>query len=188
MNIFCDGTWNGPGSGTNVKRLHNILGGYYFAGPGTSKGTRLVGGIFGYGVADIVTRVHTKFLLEYEDGPINIFCYSRGGVAGRRFADDLAKEGHIITFLGVFDTVGSLGVPLGFWPFTIYDDYFMDHDIHPNILRAAHAIALDEHSPVFVSTPMNSREGIIEKGFAGDHGYVGRSDETLGWMLNQFAN
>ncbi|MCS3898520.1 DUF2235 domain-containing protein [Bradyrhizobium barranii] len=56
-----------------------------------------------------------------------------------------------IKFLGVFDTVGSLGVPLGISRFKKSHSFLNTSLRTPNI-AAAHALAIDEHRPDFAPT------------------------------------
>jgi len=184
MNIFIDGTWNTPRDRSNVTRLHEKYGGHYFPGPGT-KGfflDRILGGAFGLGTEALADKAYNCYLKNYSGGPIQIFGFSRGATAARRLAFKIAVKGGKVDFLGCFDTVGALGVPLSFWPFTFYDDIFIDTEVHPNVLRAAHALALNERRNSFQNAPMAPRQGIVERGFAGDHWYVGSSGDTFAWM------
>ncbi|MGY4334952.1 uncharacterized protein (DUF2235 family) [Bradyrhizobium sp. LB7.2] len=56
-----------------------------------------------------------------------------------------------IKFLGVFDTVGSLGVPVGISRFKKSHSFLNTSLRTPNI-AAAHALAIDEHRPDFAPT------------------------------------
>ncbi len=56
-----------------------------------------------------------------------------------------------IKFLGVFDTVGSLGVPVGLSRFKKSHSFLNTSLRTPNI-AAAHALAIDEHRPDFAPT------------------------------------
>jgi uncharacterized protein (DUF2235 family) len=56
-----------------------------------------------------------------------------------------------IKFLGVFDTVGSLGVPVGISRFRKSHSFLNTSLRTPNI-AAAHALAIDEHRPDFAPT------------------------------------
>ena len=190
MNIFIDGTWTTKLDHSNIYRLYEDLGGYYFPGPGTKSWflDKILGGLGGLGTQDIVDKAFQTYIDNYEGGPINIFGFSRGAAAARMLAAKLSDKGGKVTFLGCFDTVGAFGIPLWFWPFTIYDDMFTDTEVNANVRRAAHAVALDEPRATFTGTPMKKREGIVSKGFHGDHPYVGFSRETYLWMRKQFKN
>lgn len=192
MNIFIDGTWNKPKDNTNVFRLYEKYHGYYFPGPGTGAFfmEKWLGGIFGLGTSAIANAAYKKVKLllgANPSAPIHIIGYSRGATASRKLAAMLAEEDIIVHFLGCFDTVGALGIPVNILgiPFQKID-LFTDMHVHENVLRAAHAMALDEKREAFQNTPMEDREGITQRGFAGDHGYVGSSPETFDWMVEQF--
>ncbi len=101
-----------------------------------------------------------------------------------------------IAFLGVWDTVGSLGIPG-----TLFNSLNADlqfHDTTPcgSVLRARHALAVDEHRDEFVPTfwtgtpPPGS--DILQLWFAGAHSDVGGgyperglADISLAWMAEE---
>lgn len=123
---------------------------------------------------------------------------------------DAAKASIInVRYIGVWDTVKSIGDPLlgdkdrdG-----EYDAAeFHDHNLHPSVGSARHAIAIDERRKKFDVTPWTNVDDLNrDKGFAlndpdrpyqqlwfpGDHGSVGGggdvrglSDEGLEWVLD----
>ena len=58
-----------------------------------------------------------------------------------------------IWFQGVWDTVGSLGVPLPFFPKVNSKDFtFLETDLRINDTHAYHALAIDEHREAFAPT------------------------------------
>ena len=101
-----------------------------------------------------------------------------------------------ITVLGVWDTVGALGIPGAL--FDAKDEIlcgFLDTGLHPDVLAAYHALAIDERRREFQPTLWTSTPApgqILEQvWFPGVHcdvggGYsqCGLSDITLSWMLN----
>jgi uncharacterized protein (DUF2235 family) len=107
-----------------------------------------------------------------------------------------------ITCIGVWDTVGALGIPEGFL-YTISRWRYRFHDVTLSswIERAFHAVAVDEHRHAFVSSLWDQQLGAKLEGqimeqvwFAGSHGDVGGgnaltdcalSDLTLRWMANR---
>jgi hypothetical protein len=109
-----------------------------------------------------------------------------------------------ITAIGVFDTVGSLGLPvtpwlqsIGFAP-TLRKYRFYDTTISNNVLTAFHALALDEHRSAFSPTLWEKPEGnntvLKQVWFPGVHSNIGggahdtgMSDITLAWMMSQLA-
>jgi len=99
-----------------------------------------------------------------------------------------------ITCLGVWDTVGELGIP--FDPFGIDNKLygFLDTNLHRDVHNAFQALAIDERRREFPPTlwtpPFPAGRTIDQVWFAGDHsdvggGYGGLSDITLGWVLNK---
>ncbi len=102
-----------------------------------------------------------------------------------------------ITMLGVWDTVGSLGVPGDlFAGFRAHDFGFLDLSLHEDVRAAYHALAIDERRCEFPPTLWTSlpKPGqILEQvWFPGVHcdvggGYEesGLSDITLGWMMQK---
>jgi hypothetical protein len=102
-----------------------------------------------------------------------------------------------IRFIGVWDTVGSLGIPDGlrWWgQFDPADYQFHDVQLDPRIRHARHAIALDEQrgpfSPTRWAAPAPGQD-IQEVWFPGEHldvggGLVrGLSDGALRWMMDE---
>ncbi|HYF07772.1 MAG TPA: DUF2235 domain-containing protein [Acetobacteraceae bacterium] len=116
-------------------------------------------------------------------------------------ADLRHKDLPAIEFMGLFDTVASLGVPLWGWWFNA-KLYFRNValDTNPTTIcrHICHAVAMDERRSQFFPTLFTPLEG-SEKGwlktlnqvwFRGCHGDIGGgyaerglSDITLGWML-----
>ena len=100
-----------------------------------------------------------------------------------------------IHFLGVFDTVGSLGVPVaGLRGLTLRTYRFHDPRLSSIVKHAFHAVAIDERRKPFRPTLWETRPGIqqvVEQvWFSGVHSDVGGgyperglSDVTLRWML-----
>lgn len=112
-----------------------------------------------------------------------------------------------ITYLGVWDTVGSLGVPddLAFAAFANANKQFYEVDLSPMVVSARHALSIDEQRKSFNATQwpnfeaLNNRLGFTgaaanapyqQKWFPGDHGSVGGggdirglSDAALDWVL-----
>ena len=80
-----------------------------------------------------------------------------------------------IRFVGVWDTVGALGLPFTFFGLIKDKDLFYDCEIGSNVGTARHALALDEVREDFEPTLWHPREGVdIEQvWFAGAHSDVG---------------
>lgn len=101
-----------------------------------------------------------------------------------------------IAMVGVWDTVGALGIPGEIFDGLDEGFYgFLDTNLHPDVKAAYHAVSIDERRPEFVPTlwnpdsvaPGNKFEQIW---FAGVHadvggGYAdcGLANITLRWML-----
>ncbi len=116
------------------------------------------------------------------------------------FAQQCKTQCHLdpaITFLGVWDTVGSLGIP-GSLLSASNKQKFAFHDTSPSPLvkRAAHALAIDEHrrdfTPTFWTGPVPPGITIQQAWFAGAHSDVGGGYKTrrladipLVWMAKQ---
>ncbi len=103
-----------------------------------------------------------------------------------------------IKFLGVWDTVGELGIPLGiFKQFNEKRYSFHDTKISGIVENAYHALAIDERRKPFSPTIWKTkkrRKNVEQVWFAGVHGDVGGgypetrlSDETLKWMVDKAA-
>jgi uncharacterized protein (DUF2235 family) len=113
-----------------------------------------------------------------------------------------------IAYLGVWDTVGSLGIPdrYKFLSWIDKEHEFHDTDLSPFVESARHAVALDERRKDFAPTlwtntdelnrakgeePDNPTAPYQQKWFPGDHGSVGGggyhrglSDQALEWILD----
>ncbi|CRK37330.1 hypothetical protein BN1708_001368 [Verticillium longisporum] len=107
--------------------------------------------------------------------------------------------------VGVWDTVGSLGVPKGPWRAVTggrSDDEirFASLEMHPNVQHAFHALALDEYRSAFGPTlwelgAENTTTVLRQVWFAGNHGDVGGGWEdeqsaniALAWMADQLSS
>lgn len=109
------------------------------------------------------------------------------------FRGEFAKEIRI-KFLGVWDTVGALGIPLeSFRWFNKRRYEFHDTELSGIVENAYHAVAVDEHREAYVVTLWNPKakpqQVMEQRWFLGAHsdvggGYADRrlSDITLRWM------
>lgn len=103
-----------------------------------------------------------------------------------------------IRFLGVWDTVGALGIPVP-GPFRVINKYWEFHDVKlsRSVENAFHAIAIDEKRKAFAPTLWEQQAGagnqvLQQVWFAGVHsniggGYAqtGLSDIALLWMTSK---
>jgi uncharacterized protein (DUF2235 family) len=104
-----------------------------------------------------------------------------------------------VKMIGVWDTVGSLGVP-GLL-FSLFDQKqygFLDTTLHAGVQKAYHAICIDERRAQFMPTPWSNDDGssrandnqVTQVWFPGVHCDVGGSyvesqlsDITMRWMM-----
>lgn len=125
---------------------------------------------------------------------------------------DTRDRGQLIEFLGVWDTVGALGVPDFMAVANLFDNpkytEFHNTDLPAEVGVARHAMALDERRGAFIPTPWtglgadgepellpNDDEGRVKQlWFPGVHSDVGGgyaehdlSDGALQWMLAEAA-
>ena len=106
-----------------------------------------------------------------------------------------------LTMIGVWDTVGSLGIPALFGGVSPLLYGFLDTNLHPNVLNAYHAMAIDERRAEFLPTLWTAPapgQNLEQVWFTGVHCDVGGSypsdsdgsalsDLTLAWMMNKAA-
>ena len=108
--------------------------------------------------------------------------------------DEFVLQVPTIQVLGVWDTVGALGIPAVFGQSDEILYGFLDTNLHPNVLNAFQALAIDERRREFVPTLWTSApaagQQIEQVWFTGVHsdvggGYAqcGLSQITLNWIL-----
>ena len=115
-----------------------------------------------------------------------------------RAAHSIAGDNTIpIRFIGVWDTVGSLGIPLrGFRRLTYQDHRFHDTELSGSVQSAFQALAIDEHRAPFKPTlwcyKPKDGQTIEQAWFAGVHSDVGGgypdralSDGPLQWLVDR---
>jgi uncharacterized protein (DUF2235 family) len=80
-----------------------------------------------------------------------------------------------IDFIGVWDTVGALGIPTRVLAFMNEKDLFYDRELGSNVRVARHAVSLDERRGDFEPTLWSPKEAIDirQVWFAGVHSDVG---------------
>ena len=124
--------------------------------------------------------------------------YASKGEKSIAFRERHAHPSKEIRFLGVFDTVGALGIPFSWLGFFNAEDEFYDSKMGPNVRIARHALAIDEQRCDFEPTILQRRRNLDLKQvwFVGVHSDVGGgykpdkgggllSDIALGWMMRQ---
>jgi uncharacterized protein (DUF2235 family) len=98
--------------------------------------------------------------------------------------------------VGVWDTVGSMGMPLYIHDSRCDVFRFVDTALNPRVEFGFHAMAIDEQRADFPVTPWNRRTGVEQVWFTGAHADVGGgyaavesrlSDAALAWMMKKLA-
>ncbi|MEX1033818.1 MAG: DUF2235 domain-containing protein [Cellvibrionaceae bacterium] len=103
-----------------------------------------------------------------------------------------------IEFVGVWDTVGSLGIPVPFWG-TLGEREFLFHDCEPSkiVQHARHAMSIDEDREDFTPTLWTPKPDLdlLQVWFPGVHSDVGGGydDSELShgagkWMLKEASH
>lgn len=106
------------------------------------------------------------------------------------------KYGHQnprIKFLGVWDTVASLGIPIWGKSNFEWNSYHNHSDIHSIVDKICHAVAIDEYRKQFRPTLFdNMNDNINQMWFVGSHSNIGGgysdsglSDISLKWMIEE---
>lgn len=110
----------------------------------------------------------------------------------KRYGRDVA-----VHMIGLFDSVGALGVPLESFAAFNKDRYqFHDVNLSDNVAHAYHAMGLDEHRHVYSVSlwdpPAPTSQTLEQRWFIGDHSDVGGgqpdrrlSDLPLRWMMER---
>ena len=213
-----DGTWNedqpDDNMETNVRKFLQEYPGAtfeknYIAGVGTRFGLfgKVLGGVFGAGGKTRIEEMYDKLIANWQAGDqtIDIIGFSRGAALAVHFANLVAKHGvrygdtHAtpnIRFLGVWDIVGSFGIPINF--ILKFQDINIGYDInwvHEKVENCFHAMALHENRQTFDLTRLNAGNHaahVEEVWFRGVHTDIGGgmgnsklSNITLSWMLEK---
>jgi len=155
---------------------------------------RIAGGMFGVGLAENVKQAYASLALNYAPGDeVYFFGFSRGaftvrslgGLIGlvwdyyrtpprrrtprqreeflRRFGDAPPRKMKI-DFIGVWDTVGALGIPFG--PLRYFGQrkfQFHNTNLGDNVAHAYQALAIDEQRRVFMPAIWKREPGIDDR-------------------------
>jgi uncharacterized protein (DUF2235 family) len=193
--------------------FHNVLAGYRFLCQNYEEGDQLF--LFGFSRGAYTARslaglIRNSGILKrgqesHEDKAIGLY---------RDYAPETAPDGEEavrfraahshdsdVEFIGVWDTVGALGIPGLDGRFRIlkgFDWQFHDVSLSAKIKNAFHALAIHEHRTEFLPTLWEKKEDapagqVLEQvWFSGVHadvggGYpeTGLSDVTLRWMMDK---
>lgn len=124
--------------------------------------------------------------------------YKPNGDKSKEFRNQHSHASRKIEFVGVWDTVGAMGIPISFLGLFDDKDEFYDTKIGDNVHIARHALAIDEHRRDFEPTVWIPREhmDIQQVWFAGAHCNIGgsykpdddgslMSDIPLDWMIRE---
>jgi uncharacterized protein (DUF2235 family) len=125
--------------------------------------------------------------------------YHPDGEGSAEFRQQYCQRSRAVHFVGVWDTVGALGIPFSLMGLLEGKDEFYDTKMGANVKTARHALAIDEERVDFEPTIWLPRAGVDLKQvwFAGVHSDVGGSygpdketgncvsDLALGWMLDE---
>jgi len=206
-----DGTWNKEytaegdlARNTNVKRFFELYEGvrnFHVAGVGTKLGIagRILGGAFGLSGTAGVREMYGCLRRNYEadDRRIDVVGFSRGAAMALDFVNLIAKEGVVddrktprITFLALFDAVGSFGLNLNAGGPAKFQDWDVGYaqTLPDNVDLCCHALALDERRQTFAVHRVR-HPNAHEVWFAGVHtdvgggnGNLGLNDISLRWM------
>jgi uncharacterized protein (DUF2235 family) len=213
-----NGTWNSEktedlqtsvresDANTNVIRMrdaYNRGDSWYANGVGTRLGFfgKLAGGAFGAGgfhrLNEALDHLRGRFAAGARD--IDIVGFSRGAALALAFANKIAGARDLreangqpprIRFLGLFDVVGSFGIPVNLGPLR-FQSYNLGYkmDLPANVEYCFHAMALDERRQAFGVTRIT---GAHEVWFRGTHSDIGGGNGNLGlngiagaWMLRK---
>lgn len=134
--------------------------------------------------------------------------YKRGGAnnkpSGKHsidFRNAYAHPSKQVAFVGVWDTVGAMGIPISFLGLFDDKDEFYDTKIGSNVSVARHALAIDEQRLDFLPTIWEEKEtaDLKQVWFAGSHADIGggykadksgalASVDALQWMTSEAGN
>lgn len=124
--------------------------------------------------------------------------YAPSGSKSIAFRKAYSHPSREITFVGAWDTVGAMGIPISFLGLFEDKDEFYDTKIGSNVRAARHAMAIDEYRRDFEPTIWMPKETMDLKQvwFSGAHSNIGGSykpdrdgsllsDNALDWMMRE---
>ena len=122
------------------------------------------------------------------------------GEAATAFRKQRSRASREVHFVGVWDTVGALGIPFSLMGVFDGNDEFYDNRMGSNVGTARHALAIDERREDFGPTLWRTRNDVDlrQVWFAGCHGDIGGgnppdpdgaciADVPFTWMLDEAA-
>ncbi len=125
---------------------------------------------------EFANRIELAFELYKKAGPLS----KPDGEKSKKFRKKYSHESREVKFVGVWDTVGALGIPISFLGLFEDKDEFYDSKIGANVKIARHALAIDEQRYDFeptIWTPNNVTD-IKQMWFCGVHCDVGGGYKT----------
>ncbi|WP_303722431.1 DUF2235 domain-containing protein [Malonomonas rubra] len=202
---------------TNILKLHSMFGGtldnqplndqqhsLYYSGVGTygNKIQQMFNAAFAPKNLDVGRIIKTAgrdlYRIVKPGDQVFLFGFSRGAAIARRFAaviNDYLPEGveadKLVRFIGVFDTVASIGFPnLDDDEKPVSDVVFENCTVSAHVVEALHLVSLDDRRIAFQPTLMNKDPRVTEIWFSGAHSDIGGgfwfdglSDITLQYMV-----
>lgn len=125
--------------------------------------------------------------------------YHPNGDAAKKFMQEHSHRSKKVHFIGVWDTVGALGIPFSLMGLFERHDEFYDSKMGANVAFARHALAIDEQREDFKPTlwTPTANTDLKQVWFSGVHADVGgsyppdkvtkvqSSDIPLAWMLGE---
>jgi uncharacterized protein (DUF2235 family) len=213
-----DGTWSSrraddpstpeieANHNTNVVRFldaYDDSDSFYVEGVGADADgfSKILSGVFGVGgqerLADAMAHLRHRFAAGERE--VDVVGFSRGGALALAFANRIAADVELrdldgqaprVRFVGVFDVVGSFGIPFNVGPIKC-QEYNLGYPLTlpSNVDDCFHAMALDERRQTFRVTRI---KGAYEVWFRGAHSDVGGGNGNIGlnsiasrWMLRK---
>ncbi|KAL9612305.1 MAG: hypothetical protein Q9167_003084 [Letrouitia subvulpina] len=214
------------GLSTNIREAYSFLANNYFPGDevflfGFSRGAftaRSVAGLIGGvglltktglpNLAEIFKDFENRRTPGYHPANPDIPFPHKPSASDPRYREELARRGMTILgvnikCVGVWDTVGSLGIPrigwlerIGLQRKSVKEFLFFDTSLDNSIENAFQALALDEYRTAFSPAVWEKREGnmtnLRQVWFPGVHSNIGGgypdqeiANITLAWMISQ---
>ena len=200
-------------AGATGRGIHkNILDGYRYIVQNYAEGDRIH--LFGfsrgaYTVRALCGLINNCGILRRADAPLIARAWQiykspavknhPNGDGAKRFRNDHCHGTNGVHFVGVWDTVGALGIPFSLMGMFDRHDEFYDTKMGSNVSHARHALAIDEQREDFAPTVWTPRPGVDLKQvwFAGVHADIGgsyppdkdtgirASDVSLAWMMGE---
>ena len=134
---------------------------------------------------------HATWLQRLTDAATELL-QLRGAFAQGRTLSDASFVPSPVTAVGVWDTVGALGIPAYVGRDAIDAFGFCDTRLSPSIGVGVHAVAVDEMRKPFTPTLWDAAPNVTQALFPGGHGDIGGgyaehglSDGPLVWMADR---